>query len=153
VRLERTRMSANTNRPLSPHLQVYRLPLLAIMSVLHRMTGVALSIGGLLIAWWLVALSISEEAYNVARDFAASPLGLFMIFGWTVALYYHLFNGIRHLIWDTARMLSLRGAYRSGYAVLLFTVLATGATWFCAYTNDSAVNERIEAFVNPEAVP
>jgi succinate dehydrogenase / fumarate reductase cytochrome b subunit len=133
ARLERNQMSANSNRPLSPHLQVYRLPLLAILSILHRMTGAALSIGGLMIAWWLVAAALGEEQYNIAMNFIRSPLGIFMMFGWSVAFYYHLFNGVRHLIWDTARGFKLKQAYTSGYVVLLFTALATAATWYEVY--------------------
>jgi succinate dehydrogenase / fumarate reductase, cytochrome b subunit len=120
-------------RPLSPHLQVYRLPMTAIMSILHRMTGATLVIGFLLVAWWLVAAALSEGAYNVARNFAVSPLGLFMLFGWTVAIYYHLFNGIRHMIWDTVHLFKLRNAYIAGYVVLALTVFCSVATWYCAY--------------------
>jgi succinate dehydrogenase / fumarate reductase cytochrome b subunit len=126
-------MSANSNRPLSPHLQVYRLPLLANLSILHRITGAALSVGALMVAWWLVAAAMGEGPYNTAMNFARSPLGIFMMFGWSVALYYHLFNGIRHLIWDTGRGFKLKNAYMSGYIVLLLTALATAATWYEVY--------------------
>ncbi|MGB4107265.1 MAG: succinate dehydrogenase, cytochrome b556 subunit [Alphaproteobacteria bacterium] len=126
-------MSSNTNRPLSPHLQVYKLPLLANLSILHRMTGAALSIGGLMIAWWLVAAALGEDQYNIAMNFIRSPLGIFMMFGWSFSFYYHLFNGVRHLIWDTGRMFKLKHAYFSGYVVLLLTVLATAATWYDVY--------------------
>ncbi len=126
-------MPSNINRPLSPHLQVYRLPLLAILSILHRMTGAVLSIGGLMVAWWLVAAMLGEGPYNTAMNFIRSPLGIFMMFGWSLALYYHLFNGIRHLIWDTGRLFKIKQAYMSGYVVLLLTVLATAATWYDIY--------------------
>ncbi len=140
-------MTANPQqRPLSPHLQIYRWQLTMAMSILHRITGVALSIGGLMVAWWLVAAELGEGPYNIARDFAASPLGLFMLFGWSFCLYYHLFNGIRHLLWDTVRLLKIENAYRAGYVVLLCTVLATAATWYCAYT-DVFTESRIERFM------
>lgn len=126
-------MPANSNRPLSPHLQVYKLPLLANLSILHRMTGAALSIGGLMIAGWLVAAALGEEQYNIAMNFIRSPLGIFMMFGWSFCFYYHLFNGVRHLVWDTGRLFKLKEAYTSGYAVLILTVLATAATWYDVY--------------------
>jgi succinate dehydrogenase / fumarate reductase cytochrome b subunit len=129
-------MSSNANRPLSPHLQVYKPQLTSVMSILHRITGVALSVGTLMIAWWLVAAMLGESAYDAARNFAGSPLGLFMLFGWTFCFYYHLFNGVRHLIWDTVHLLKLENAYRAGYAVLLLTFAATALTWVCAYNND-----------------
>ncbi len=143
-------MSASPDqRPLSPHLQIYRWQLTMMLSIFHRITGVALSIGGLMVAWWLVAAMMGEDAYNVAKDFAASPLGLFMLFGWSVALYYHLFNGIRHLIWDTGRLLKITSAYRAGYLVLICTVLANAGTWYCAYSDHFAHN-RIATFMGEQ---
>ncbi len=123
----------NHERPLSPHLQIYRWQLTMIMSILHRITGAGLVAGTLLLAWLLIAAALGDGAYNVAHAFITSPLGLLMIFGWSVAFYYHLLNGVRHLIWDMGYLLSLKEAYASGYIVLLMTVLATAATWYCAY--------------------
>lgn len=121
-----------SKRPLSPHLQVYRWQLTMATSILHRMTGGALAVGTLMLAWALVAAALGEETYNIFKNFAGSPLGIFMLFGWTVAFYYHLFNGIRHLLWDTVRLLELKSAYRAGYVVLVLTVLATLSTWASA---------------------
>lgn len=122
----------HAERPLSPHLQVYRPQLTSVLSILHRAAGVALALGSLLVVWWLVAAAAGPQAYGVAQRFAASPLGLFMIFGWSVALFYHLCNGIRHLIWDTGRLFKIENAYRAGYMVLLATAVLTGAAWYCA---------------------
>lgn len=127
-------MSAKPDRPLSPHLQVYRWQLTMAMSILHRITGAGLGVGLLLLTWVLVAAAIGEDAYYTAMDFISSPLGILLMFGWTAALYYHLFNGIRHLIWDTGRLLSLKGAYASGYIVLALTIIATIATWYEVYS-------------------
>lgn len=135
-------------RPLSPHLQVYRPQLTSVTSILHRMTGAALAVGTLMIVWWLVAAALGEGAYNIARNFAASPLGLFMIFGWTASMYYHLFNGIRHLIWDMGYLFKLRNAYLAGYAVLALTAICTLATLACAYSEHHA-QQRIESFLQP----
>ncbi len=126
-------MSSNADRPLSPHLQVYKPQLTSVMSILHRITGVALGLGTLMVVWWLVAAAMGEGAYNIAKNFTATPLGLFMIFGWSVALYYHLFNGIRHLFWDMGYLFKIKNAYRAGYVVLLLTAAATASTWYCAY--------------------
>jgi succinate dehydrogenase / fumarate reductase cytochrome b subunit len=120
-------------RPLSPHLQIYRWQLTMALSILHRMTGAALTVGVLLVAWWLIAAAAGEGAYNIAHGFIRSPIGLLMLFGWTVAIYYHLFNGIRHLIWDTVHLFKLRNAYLSGYIVLVLTAFCSIATWYCAY--------------------
>ena len=94
-------------RPLSPHLQVYKPQMTSVMSILHRATGVALVAGTLMVAWWLIAAATGPQAYAYAQDFAASPIGMVMIFGWSVALFYHLSNGIRHLFWDMGYLFKL----------------------------------------------
>lgn len=125
--------SGKAKRPLSPHLQVYKPQLTSVTSITHRATGVALAIGTLMVIWWLVAAALGPGAYNIAKNFAASPLGLFMLFGWTLSLYYHLLNGIRHLLWDMGYLFELKNAYLAGYAVLAGTLILTIATWYCAY--------------------
>ncbi len=128
-----THQAGNRNRPLSPHLQIYRPQLTSVMSILHRMTGAALAVGTLLVTAILVSAAMGEDSYDTVSHYVKSYIGQFMIFGWSVALYYHLFNGIRHLLWDRVYLFKLENAYRSGYLVLLLTVIATGATWYCAY--------------------
>lgn len=125
--------SASTKRPLSPHLQVYKPQMTSMLSILHRATGCALAIGTLMVAWWLIAAATGEEAYNTAAAFARSPLGLFMIFGWSAALFYHLCNGIRHLIWDTGRLFKIENATRAGYIVFLAAAFLTASAWYCAW--------------------
>lgn len=117
-------------RPLSPHLQVYRLPMTAKMSITHRMTGVILMGGLLLMAGWLIAAALGPEYYDVALAFAGSPLGKFVLFGWSAAFYYHLCNGIRHLFWDMGYLFKLTAANAAGWIVLLATALLTIGTWF-----------------------
>jgi succinate dehydrogenase / fumarate reductase cytochrome b subunit len=121
------------SRPLSPHLQIYRPQMTSVTSILHRITGAALCVGFLLIASVLVAAAMGEETFNLVSGFVRSPLGLFMMFGWTVAFYYHLFNGIRHLLWDMVYLFKIQNAYRAGYVVLISTVLATAGTWWWVY--------------------
>jgi succinate dehydrogenase / fumarate reductase cytochrome b subunit len=124
---------AKAKRPLSPHLQVYKPQLTSVLSILHRLTGVALIFGTILVAVWLVAAASGEDAYNAVHGFVASPLGLFMVFGWSVALFYHLSNGIRHLFWDLGYLFKIENAYKAGYVVLLSTVILTAGAWGCAY--------------------
>jgi succinate dehydrogenase / fumarate reductase cytochrome b subunit len=121
-------------RPLSPHLQVYRPQYTSMISIFHRITGVGLWAGTLLLVYWLVAAAIGAEAYETARDLIGSFLGRLCLFGWTVALFYHLCNGIRHLVWDIGLGLELRASFYSGMAVLAGTVLLTLVTWIAGYT-------------------
>lgn len=125
-------MNTSSNRPLSPHLQVYRLPMTAIMSISHRITGAILAGGTLLITAFLVAAMMGEAPYETVRAFAGSWFGLLILAGWSFCLYYHLCNGIRHLIWDTAKMLEKSQAAISGWIVLAATVLLTAGTWCLA---------------------
>ncbi len=88
------------NRPLSPHLQVYRLPLAAKLSISHRFTGIALTVGTLLLAYWLAAAAYGPDAYARAQAFIGSWFGILLLLGWSFSLFFHLANGIRHLVWD-----------------------------------------------------
>jgi succinate dehydrogenase / fumarate reductase cytochrome b subunit len=125
-------MTAQKEKPLSPHLQIYKPQMTSVMSILHRMTGVALAIGTLMVSWALIALASGPSAFEVFTGFAGSPLGLIMLFGWSVALYYHLCNGIRHLFWDMGYLFKLKNAFAAGYGVLIATGILTAATWWCA---------------------
>jgi succinate dehydrogenase / fumarate reductase cytochrome b subunit len=87
-------------RPLSPHLSIYRWQMTMLGSIVHRATGMALSVGALALAWWLVAISNGPESYETFTSWATSPLGLIILFGFTWSLAFHLLNGVRHLAWD-----------------------------------------------------
>jgi succinate dehydrogenase / fumarate reductase cytochrome b subunit len=106
-------------RPLSPHLTIYRPMLSMMMSIVHRMTGVALYIGSLLLAWWLLAVAAGPNAYATFQSVASSFIGRVVLFGYTWALMHHMLGGLRHLIWDTARPRCRRtgvaGACQSGW--------------------------------------
>ena len=121
------------DRPLSPHLQVYRPQLTAILSITHRLTGLALTVGALLFTYWLVAAASGEAAYETASDVIGSFFGRLFLFGWSIALFYHLCNGVRHLFWDAGYGYELPVAYRSGYAVLAGTVVLTLIAWIAGY--------------------
>lgn len=121
-------------RPLSPHLQIYRLQITSVLSITHRMTGVALGLGAVLLALWLAAAAWGPGPYAAMQGFVASWLGRLLLFGWTVALFYHLANGIRHLFWDAGRGFDLKTVTASGYAVLAATAMLTVIAWVAAYS-------------------
>ncbi|MCB1591765.1 MAG: succinate dehydrogenase, cytochrome b556 subunit [Alphaproteobacteria bacterium] len=120
-------------RPLSPHLQVYKLPLTARLSISHRAAGVALSAGTVLVAAFLIAAAAGEESYNFVMGIASSVPGQIILFLWSAALYYHMCNGIRHMFWDTGKFLEKDVAMRTNYIVIMFAFILTAATWACAY--------------------
>ena len=116
-------------RPLSPHLQVYRPQLTSVMSIMHRASGAVLATGSLLLTIWLVALAAGADIFGFVTALLQHPLGQFVLFGYSLALVYHGFNGIRHLAWDLRFGLEVKQVYQSGYLVLVLTVLVTGALW------------------------
>jgi len=122
-----------TDRPLSPHLQIYEWQLTWILSILHRIAGVALALGTLLLLWWLIAAAAGPGPFAAAQDFMGSWLGRLLLFGWTAAFFFHLANGIRHLAWDAGFGFELPAAYRSGWAVVALTALSTLGSWIAGY--------------------
>lgn len=116
-------------RPLSPHLQVYKPQISSAMSILHRLTGIALSAGTGLMVWWLAAAATSDEAWAEVQSVAGSPLGMIVLFGWTVSLMYHFFAGIRHLAWDHGYGYDKPDFHYTGYAVLIATAVSSVAIW------------------------
>jgi succinate dehydrogenase / fumarate reductase cytochrome b subunit len=120
-------------RPLSPHLQIYARQLTSVTSILHRFTGVGLAVGLLYLVCWLVAAASGLEAFDKLQSFNGSIIGRLLLLGWTVAFFYHLLNGIRHLAWDAGWGFELPTAYKSGYAVFIGTALLTVAAWLIGY--------------------
>jgi succinate dehydrogenase / fumarate reductase cytochrome b subunit len=116
-------------RPLSPHIQVYRWPVSMALSILHRATGVALGVGTLLLTWWLVAAAGSDDAFDRAQRFIGSAIGLLLLFGWTVALIFHFFSGIRHLVWDAGIGFDAPAYNTSGWGVVIATGVCTLLVW------------------------
>ena len=119
-------------RPLSPHLQVYKPQLTSVLSISHRITGVALAVGTLLLAWWLIAAAAGPDAFAVVQGFLGSWLGYLILFGFSYALMYHLCNGIRHLFWDAGYGFELETVYKSGWATVIVSVALTVVTWAIA---------------------
>ncbi len=122
----------SNQRPLSPHLQVYRWQITMLMSILHRASGVILTFGAFALAWWLLSVAQGGEAYGRAADCLASPLGMAALAGFSLAMVYHLLNGIRHLLWDAGWGFEIPEIYRSGYTVAGLTVVLTALIWFVA---------------------
>ena len=124
-------------RPLSPFLfpptGTYRWQLTSALSILNRATGVALGLGALLLTWWLLALLGEPSDFAAVQEFLGSYFGRLLLLGWAWSLFFHLFSGIRHLIWDTGHGLDLRSAYRSGWTVVALSVVLTLVTWFAGY--------------------
>jgi succinate dehydrogenase / fumarate reductase cytochrome b subunit len=118
------------NRPLSPHLQIYRPQLTSVLSIVHRMTGVALSAGVLLLVVWLVSAASGEASYQQVHGIASGWLGQLILAGVSFAFFFHLGNGIRHLAWDAGWGFEISQAYTSGWTVIVFCVAATAGFWW-----------------------
>lgn len=116
-------------RPLSPHLQIYKLELPMVLSGLHRITGIALSLGSLLLVGWIVSAAHSAEAFAGMNRFLGGFIGQFLLFGWSFSLIYHSVNGVRHLIWDTGRLLEIKQIHSSGKIVLALSIALTLLVW------------------------
>lgn len=116
-------------RPLSPHLQVYRPQMTSVMSIMHRAAGIVLTTGTLVMTAWLVSLAMGAERYGIVAAALAHPLGQFVLFGYSVALIYHALNGIRHLGWDIGIGLTIPEVYRNGQLVLVLTAVLTVVLW------------------------
>jgi succinate dehydrogenase / fumarate reductase, cytochrome b subunit len=120
---------AQAERPLSPHIQIYRWPINMVLSITHRATGIGLALGLILLTWWLLALASGPEAFATVQAVLRSWFGALVLFLWTLALFYHLGNGVRHLIWDAGYGFAIETARTSAIAVLVFAGAMTVLTW------------------------
>jgi succinate dehydrogenase / fumarate reductase cytochrome b subunit len=116
-------------RPLSPHLQIYKVELPMLLSGLHRITGIALSVGSILLVAWISSAVYSAEAFVSMNRFLGGFIGQFVLFGWTFSLIYHSVSGVRHLIWDTGRLLEVEQIYSSSKIVLAIAIVLTLLAW------------------------
>ncbi|MEO1093079.1 MAG: succinate dehydrogenase, cytochrome b556 subunit [Pseudomonadota bacterium] len=126
-------MSAQRSMPLSPHLTIFRWPLTMALSIGHRITGAALSVGLIMLTVWLVALAAGPEAFAAVDGVVRSWFGLLVLFGYTLFLFLHLANGVRHLFWDVGIGFDRETTHRSGLAALAFTVGMTVLTWLAIF--------------------
>ena len=130
---------SNLNRPLSPHLQVYRFPLTVILSIMHRITGAALCAGVVALSVWLLALADGPDAFNTVQSILGSIPGKIIMFAFTFALFFHLGNGIRHLFWDAGYGFELETVDASAKAVLVGATVLTIVVWAIALTTGAGV--------------
>lgn len=130
--------AGGANRPLSPHLQVWRWHLTLAASIMHRATGVALYVGAFIAAGWAASLASGEQAFNCYRALLGSPLGLFVLIGLTFSAFYHLANGVRHLVWDSGLGFEKHEATATAAGVFAFGVIATAAVWAIAFLHHGA---------------
>lgn len=124
---------ARRPRPLSPHLQVYKPQITTILSILHRLTGVVLGAGALLLTWWLIAAVEGPESFAEVQSVMGSWLGRIVLLGFTVAFFYHLANGIRHLFWDLGFGFELATIRLTGWVVIVATMVLTLLSWLLGY--------------------
>jgi succinate dehydrogenase / fumarate reductase cytochrome b subunit len=124
---------ARGDRPLSPHLGVYRWQISNSLSILHRLTGVMLSVGAFVLVGWLVSIAAGYGPYSIVNAFLAGPLGSLMLFGWTFCFFYHLANGIRHLAWDVGLGFDAQQARLSGLTVVVVALVLTFGVWISVF--------------------
>lgn len=122
-----------SERPLSPHLEIYRWPITMTMSILHRVTGGALYVGTLLLAWWLIAAASGPQALATVQAVLGSPVGLVVLFGYTWALMHHMFGGIRHFVWDLGHAYGPAERNWISAATLVASVVSTLLLWVVGY--------------------
>lgn len=119
-------------KPLSPHIQIYRWEITMLVSILHRAAGIALALGTVMLVWMLLALASGEEAYACFQKFAGSPIGSLLLLGWTGALFLHMANGVRHFFWDIGKGYNIPVARRWAFIVIGFAAVMTAVVWFFA---------------------
>ena len=130
--------TTKARRPLSPHLQIYRPMLTMMMSIAHRISGAALAIGFVLLAWWLIAVSSGPDAFATVNIFFASILGRFVLFLFSWALIHHMLGGIRHLIWDTGHGLDKTSIEIFAWGTIIGSTALTLLVWTIGYWLRSA---------------
>lgn len=125
--------SAEQQRPLSPNMQVYRLQLTSVLSIVNRLTGILLSIAGIALVIWLAAGAAGPQAYTIVKVALSSWIGQAILFAFTLAFFLHLLGGIRHLVWDTVHGFELRAIYMSGWTVVAASAVMTVVTWVASF--------------------
>ena len=118
------------NRPLSPHLSIHKKVLTAVFSIFHRLTGIFLTLGSILLVLWFLSVSIGENFYNYFQIISSNFIFKIILFFWTLAFFYHLFNGVRYLFWSFSLGMELKTVYLSGHIIALLTIIATIIVWY-----------------------
>ncbi|MDX2290324.1 MAG: succinate dehydrogenase, cytochrome b556 subunit [Hyphomicrobiaceae bacterium] len=125
----KTARTGKIERPLSPHLQVYRPLINMTMSIFHRITGAALYFGTLLLAWWLTAAAVGPDYFAFVSGVFASPPGILVLVGYTWALLHHMLGGVRHFIWDTGAAFDIANVKLLSYGTIVLSLALTAAIW------------------------
>ncbi len=120
---------SNEGRPLSPHLSVYRWPISMTLSILHRMTGVALSMGLIALVVWLESIALGASSHESLSGWMHSTVGQLLLLGWCFSFFFHLSNGVRHLFWDAGRGFEKGQVKASSWLVIVVTFLLTASYW------------------------
>ena len=120
----------SAQRPLSPHLGIYRMQINMAMSIVHRITGGALYVGTILLAAWLISAAMGERAFALVNSLFGHPIGMLILFGYTWALIHHMLGGMRHLLWDTGRAMDTRSADTLAWLTIIGSVVLTALLWF-----------------------
>ena len=122
----------NDSRPLSPHLSIHKKVLTSIFSITHRITGIGLSVGSILISMWFLFLSLGPNYFSYFEMVSKNILFKFILVIWTIGIFYHLFNGCRKLYWSFGIGMELSQVYKSGYAVVCLTLISSLVVWYFA---------------------
>ncbi len=123
---------SDQGRPLSPHISIYRWPITMVLSILHRATGIAMTAGFIVFVIWLFDAASGPDAYAAFQSAMGSLIGKLLLIGWSFAFFYHLCNGVRHLVWDSGRGFEITQANRSSWIVLAGAALLSAAFWWMA---------------------
>ena len=121
--------SVKEKRPLSPHLQIYKIQITSLLSITHRATGIVLYGGAILWMLWFLALAMGPQSYESMQNFLLSPFGLIILIGWSFSFFYHLCNGIRHLLWDIGYGYEMPMVRFTGWTVIISSFLLTTLAW------------------------
>lgn len=121
------------DRPLSPHLQIYRWPVTMASSIMHRVSGMWLSVGSAALVFWLICAALGPDSYAIARGFFSSGWGIALLMLWSMAFFYHLVNGIRHLFWDAGKGFELRTALGASWVIIGIAAACTIVSWIFGF--------------------
>ena len=121
------------DRPLSPHLQIYRFTMTMMMSIAHRLSGAMLYFGTFLLAWWLIAAASNERYFNHVNELFSTNIGRIILLGYTWALIHHMLGGMRHLLWDTGTGFGKKALDILAWGTLILSICLTVLIWFVAY--------------------
>ena len=122
-----------SDRPLSPHIQIYKPQLTSVLSIMHRISGFGLGIGALLLTYWLISIAAGPSQFETAQNLLGSWVGICLLIAWSFGFFFHLCNGVRHLFWDAGKGYELKNVYATGWLVVLISFVCVGLVWFAVF--------------------